>query len=167
MFLLGATHSFLNFCISSVLELNPEVQRGILEAFMRPVRQPMAQLGGSEWAGIIGSGSSGLTKRPSRIRIGTDGVHQSGRAVLMILAQHFEPFVLQENNELSRSLSEQIFPYGQQKQQSGLQGKINPPDNAADFLLSCLAKATANCLSEAIPGLKVSVLNQLNIWPPI
>ena len=132
---------------------------------MGPIRQQMAHLGGSEWAGIIGSGSSGLTEDLPEFGLAPmEYITQVGQ-YLMMLPQHLEPFVLQENRGLSRSLSEQTFPYGQQ-QQPGLQDQ-NPPDSAADFLLGCVAKATANCLSEAIPGLKVSVLNQLNIWPPI
>lgn len=128
------------------LELNTEVQRCIFETLMNPIRQQLSQLGGFEWAGIISSSGGGLTEDLPEFGLAPmEYITQIGQ-YLMMLPQHLEPFVLQENRGLSRALSEQTFPYG--KNQSS--DEQAPPDSAADFLLGCVARATASCLSEAI-----------------
>lgn len=68
----------------------------------------------------------------------------------MMLPQHLEPFVLQENKGLSRALAEQTFPHGQQSSSDDGQQQQPHAHSAADFLLGCVAKATASCLSDAI-----------------
>lgn len=114
---------------------------------MSPIHQQLSFLGGREWADIISS--SGLTEDLPEFGLAPmEYITQIGQ-YLMMLPQHLEPFVLQENRGLTRALSEHAFPHGRPPSttfsQSGQQ-----PLGATDFLLGCVASASASALSEAI-----------------
>lgn len=114
---------------------------------MSPIHQQINQLGSREWADIISG--SGLTEDLPEFGLAPmEYITQIGQ-YLMMLPQHLEPFVLQENRGLTRALSEHSFPHGQ----------LPDPDHpetgqhqssATDFLLGCVATACASALSDAI-----------------
>lgn len=58
-----------------------------------------------------------------------------------MLPQHLEPFGLDENRGLSRALAERVFPHS----------PATPGDaSAADFLLDCVARASAGVLADVV-----------------
>lgn len=111
---------------------------------MSPVRQQLGQVGSREWANIING--SGLTEDlPDFGLAPMEYITQVGQ-YFMMLPQHLEPFVLQENKGLTRALAEHSFRHGAEPEGS-LVGHTN---SAADLLIGYVAKATANALSDAI-----------------
>lgn len=136
---------YLGPTVSVALELNSEIQRCIYDTLMSPILQQIDLLGSREWAEIISS--SGLTEDLPEFGLAPmEYITQIGQ-YLMMLPQHLEPFVLQENRGLTRALSEHTFPHGRPPGTSLSQtGQLS----ATDFLLGCVAEASANALSEAI-----------------
>lgn len=101
-----ATHSYLKPVLSATLELNADVQQCIYETLMSPIRQQVSQIGGPEWDNII-SNSGGLTEDLPEFGLAPmEYITQVGQ-YLMMLPQHLEPFVLNENKGLARALAEQ------------------------------------------------------------
>lgn len=145
------TRSLLNPTISIVLELNSEIQRCIYDTLMSPIHQQISLLGSREWADIISS--SGLTEDLPEFGLAPmEYITQIGQ-YLMMLPQHLEPFVLQENRGLTRALLEYNFPSGRQSDLALLQ--INQhSQGATDLLLGSVATASASALSEAILRIK-------------
>ena len=143
----NAIHSFLNPSVSVVLDLNAEIQRCIYDTLMDPIRRQVGLLGSPEWAAII-SGSQGLTEDLPEFGLAPmEYITQIGQ-YLMMLPQHLEPFVLQENRGLTRALAENTFPHGRQ---SAHHPSADPSTlSATDFLLSWVAAASASALSESI-----------------
>lgn len=141
------TRSLLNPTISIVLELNSEIQRCIYDTLMSPIHQQISLLGSREWADIISS--SGLTEDLPEFGLAPmEYITQIGQ-YLMMLPQHLEPFVLQENRGLTRALSEHNFPNGRQSDSSLLQISQHS-QSATDLLLGSVASASASALSDAI-----------------
>ncbi|XP_032779470.1 conserved oligomeric Golgi complex subunit 7 [Daphnia magna] len=138
---------YLSPTIVVALELNSNIQHSINVTLMSPIHQQINQLGSREWADIISG--SGLTEDLPEFGLAPmEYITQIGQ-YLMMLPQHLEPFVLQENRGLTRALSEHSFPHGQ----------LPDPDHpetgqhqssATDFLLGCVATACASALSDAI-----------------
>lgn len=142
------------FCLERVmkesLNLNTEIQLCIFNILMNPIDEQMKFLGNAEWAAIINSGS-GLTEDLPEFGLAPmEYITQIGQ-YLMMLPQHLEPFVIEENKGLRRALSEQTFPHGESE---SLATQSHSP---ADFLLSCVAKASATLLSDAI--LRIPTVN--------
>lgn len=114
---------------------------------MSPIHQQINQLGSREWANIISS--SGLTEDLPEFGLAPmEYITQIGQ-YLMMLPQHLEPFVLQENRGLTRALSEHSFPHGQPPG-TGHSQTGQHPLGATDLLLGCVATASASALSDAI-----------------
>jgi len=145
IFFLDERRSYLGPTVSGALELNSDIQRCIYDTLMSPILQQIDLLGSREWAEIISS--SGLTEDLPEFGLAPmEYITQIGQ-YLMMLPQHLEPFVLQENRGLTRALSEHTFPHGRPPGTSLSQtGQLS----ATDFLLGCVAAASANALSEAI-----------------
>ena len=146
LFFLDPSHSLLKPTISAALELNVDVQSCIFETLMSPIRRELALLGSSEWASIISG--SGLTEDLPEFGLAPmEYITQVGQ-YMMMLPQHLEPFILQENRGLGRALAEQVFPHAQTDVLLVQPGQHS--HSAADFLLGCVAKASAAALSEAV-----------------
>lgn len=130
--------------MKATVELNSEAQVCIFDTLMSPVRQQISQIGSREWATIING--SGLTEDlPDFGLAPMEYITQVGQ-YLMMLPQHLEPFVLQENKGLTRALAEHSA-----SNVPGAEGSpLGHSQTAADLLIGYVAKATANSLSDAI-----------------
>ena len=147
VFVSDERRSYLSPAVAVALELNSEIQRCIYDTLMSPIHQQLGFLGSQEWSDIISSSS--LTEDLPEFGLAPmEYITQIGQ-YLMMLPQHLEPFVLQENRGLTRALSEHIFPHGRPPSatlsQSGQQSL-----SATDFLLGCVASASASALCESI-----------------
>jgi len=146
----GSRTFCLDWVMKESLQLNTDIQLCIFNILMNPIDEQMKSLGNAQWAAIINSGS-GLTEDLPEFGLAPmEYITQIGQ-YLMMLPQHLEPFVLEENKGLRRALSEQTFPHGESELLA------NQSHSAADFLLSCVAKATATLLSDTI--LRISTVN--------
>ena len=110
----------------------------------------MEFLGSAEWVAVI-SGSGLTDDLPEFGLAPMEYITQIGQ-YLMMLPQHLEPFVMQENKGLARALSEQTFPHGQTTAVA-----LSQSHSAADFLLDCVAKASAALLTDTI--LRISTVS--------
>ena len=131
--------------MKEALRLNTDIQLCISNILMRPIHEQMTCLGGVEWAGIINS-SALAADLPQFGLAPMEYITQIGQ-YLMMLPQHLEPFVLEENKGLTRALSEQTFPHGQ----------TELAHSPSDFLLGCVANASATLLGDTI--LRISTVN--------
>lgn len=146
----GSRTFCLDWVMKESLQLNTDIQLCIFNILMNPIDEQMKSLGNAQWAAIINSGS-GLTEDLPEFGLAPmEYITQIGQ-YLMMLPQHLEPFVLEENKGLRRALSEQTFPHGESELLA------HQSHSAADFLLSCVAKATATLLSDTI--LRISTVN--------
>ena len=80
---------------------------------------------------------------------------------LMTLPQHLEPYMTNENPPLARALQERVFPFC-----AGIRSKEseNESNTPADFLLSCISRATCQTYQDhilQIPALSINSTKQL------
>jgi len=85
---------------------------------------------------------------------------------LMTMPQHLEPYMTNDNPALSRALQERVFPFcgsvsSRSKEFDSGESSSNTP---ADFLLSCIARATCQTYQDhilKIPSLSLNSTKQL------
>jgi len=83
---------------------------------------------------------------------------------LMTLPQHLEPYMTSENPSLSRAFQERVFPFCVGGISSRSKETENDSNTPADFLLSCIAKATCHTYQDhilKIPSLSINSTKQL------
>merc|ERR1712025_418612 len=81
---------------------------------------------------------------------------------LMTMPQHLEPYMTNDNPALSRALQERAFPFCSSV--SSRTKEFDDSNTPADFLLSCIAKATCQTYQDhifKIPALSINSTKQL------
>lgn len=138
--------SYLSSAVDVAKDLSSEIQRCIYDTLLNPIHQQISLLGTQEWADIISG--SGLTEDlPDFGLAPMEYITQIGQ-YLMMLPQHLEPFVLQENRGLSRALLDTTVPQGKSIETSN--SSANQMPSATDCLLGSVALTAANALTDAI-----------------
>ncbi len=153
----GKDYPVLKDSIKMASKMCAELQNSAFSIIFHPVQEELDNIMKLEvWdSSSAGSGST-QQEMPEFSFSPQEYITQIGQ-YLMTLPQHLEPYMTNDNPALSRAFQERVFPYC-----SGL--LETEGQNPADFILSCVAKASCETYQAVIlriPTLTVNSTRQL------
>ena len=148
----GTNYPVLSSCLKQVSRVCTELQASAFSVIFHPVQEELSKVPGlALWTSASAGSDSKEAEMPDFGFSPQEYITQVGQ-YLMMLPQHLEPYMTDENPCLSRAFGERVFPYC-----AGATSEGSETANPADFLLSCVARATCETYQSSV--LKISSLS--------